>query len=310
MTDHHAEAWNHVKPHLFGQVIEVTTRPNWGFYHDDDQIVNVTADEYFWAFVRTGTIILHILQGEGMPKQQVSSIISKAQCECVKLIILEHNPEHEDWPDLQPVDWMESYFPTVPIIENWGRNMLIANTTMEPLHIPQLSNDYVARHLPHTYVTPQDEGIDPHMLVYTHTSESPIEADLSDEQFMYWVIGGGLAYESMHKGTFNILIDSVLRQVLYCALLHGVERWKLKMIWPDVDRVKPGPDYREWRKVKPNGVRPDLIMHKNLRELNTECLTYVSTVPGTEWQHLPYVLESVTIRNKPQLCQRRPIPLK
>jgi hypothetical protein len=104
---------------------------------------------------------------------------------------------------------------------------------------------------------------------------------------VWWVIGGGLAYESMEEKNRNILIDSVLRQVLHCAYRYGVEYWKLHRIWEEVADVEYVGDYKQWRRVDRNEVLPDEIRHIALQDLNCEGDTvYVSTVHKDYWKHL------------------------
>lgn len=297
--NHHLEAWEHVKKHIFGtDVVEVTTKPNWGFKEDMSSINNLTIDEFLSQDIQADTIILHILSGEGTDKSTIQRVMDKAYKSCVKLIILEHNPDEWDLPD---IDYMRQYPDFIEI--NWGRNLLIATTTLFPLSIPQLSNEYTHEHLNSSYINPQDEGIDKKHLVYTHTSESPIDFELPSGR-IWWVIGGGLAYESMHSQNTNILFDSILKQCLYCAYIYsdicGIDMWKLKRIYP-VDEIEVSDNYRQWRVVIPNKVKPNLIIHRPIQDIQTNDLVYVSTVDKTYWQHLPNVIDAFTDRDKPKL---------
>jgi len=61
--NHHQEAWEHVKKQLFGSVLEVTTKPNWGFKEDREDIQTMPILEYLDTRLRTDTILLHILSG-------------------------------------------------------------------------------------------------------------------------------------------------------------------------------------------------------------------------------------------------------
>lgn len=298
--NHHLEAWEHVKKHLFGEVVEVARRKPWGFQEDKPDIINMTVSEYLDTPLQTDTIILHILSGEGEEKHTVRAVINKALHDCVKLVILEHNPEA--W-NFEPLGWMQELLPE-HITENWGRNLLFACTTMQPLILNELSDDYVKQHLDKVFVTPADEGIDPYALIYTHTSETPIDFEIPDGK-VWWVIGGGLAYESMQEKNANVLMDSVLRQVLHCAYRYGVESWKLHRIWSDVANIHYTGDYKQWRTVTRNDVLPREIRHIALQDLYTEGDTvYVSTVHKDYWKHLigkNNIIDAWTRRDHPQL---------
>jgi hypothetical protein len=300
MTNHHLEAWEHVKKHLFGEVVEVARTTPWGFKEDRSDILNLSVEDFLTNDIQTDTIILHILSGEGEDPKMVEAVVKKAMKDCVKLVILEHNPQNVKVPDIQ---YIKDLLPE-HITEDWGRNMLFTCTTMGKLVLNELSDDYVKEHLDKTYVTPKDEGIDTKLLVYTHTSEV-MEATEIPKGIVWWVIGGGLAYEQMRPENRNILIDSVLRQVLHCAYRYGVEYWKLHRIWDKVADVEYAVDYKQWRKVTPNDVLPDEIRHIALQNLDCEGDTvYVSTVHKDYWKHLEAnnnILDGWTKRDHVQL---------
>lgn len=275
--DNHLEAWERVKPHLFGEVVEVTRTTPWGFKEDRKDILNLSVDDFLSKKIQTDTIILHILSGEGEPQEKVKQCIEHAKRSAVKVVILEHTGREHD---IQPFKYTEP-----ALHEDWGRNELWAFTTFERLELHQLSDLYVKIHLNDVFVEPHDEGIDPKTLVYTHTSEKPIDFELPEGE-IYWVIGGGFAYESMQKKNTNILFDTVLRQVLYCAYKYEKDKWKIEKIWKDVSNVQVSEDYRQWRVVKPNNIKPDKILHGSFELCPPQATTYVSTVRKELWQHL------------------------
>ena len=304
MTNHHLDAWQHVQPHLFGEVIEITRKKPWGFQQDRPDIINLTVDEFLANPRRTDTILLHILSGEGESADKLAKLLSLINNYCVQCVILEHNPA--EWINLRSMDWFLDY---AMLKECWGRNLVAKGDTFKYLQLPNLSDAYVKQELPKTFVTPADEGIDPTTLIYTHTSESPIDFEIPSSCFSnYWVIGGGLAFESMQKDEANILFDSILRQVLYAASIYEPENlWKLARIWPDITSIQPGPDYKQWRVVTPNRVNPCTIIHKPIEQLHVyNSLIYTSTIDPKHYAHLThnYIIESFTTRDKP--CLRSP----
>lgn len=295
---HHSEAWGHVKKHLFGKVCEVARRTPWGFVKDDPRIINVTVTEFLNSADRYDTILLHILSGECEHTERVKKTITSAFDRCIKLVILEHNPDEFD--GLVDLGFIEEMLIGDIIYEDWGRNVLYACTTFKYLQLPQLSDKYYKTHIDSTYIGPGDHGIDTNLLVYTHTSESPIDFELP-EGLIYWVIGGGIAYESMSVKNNNILMDSILRQVLLCA--HYYEpSWKIDRLFDFSDlEVR---EWKNWRVIDFNGVKPDKILHLSLDKLVcSECSVYVSTVHINAWRHLlnNTILDGWTNRDTIQL---------
>lgn len=302
--NNHLEAWEHVRKHLFGTVCEVALRTPWGFKEDKADIINVTLDDFLKSNTKYDTILFHIILGEGGDEHKFSQAINKAHDLCVKVVILEHNPNHVDWKGKNLKLFV---CPEEHILDNWGRNMLFAYTTFDRLQLEELSDEYVAKHLPVRYVEPHDCGIDKERLIYTHCSESPIDFELPVGT-IYWVIGGGLPYESIRAKNYNVLIDSVLAQVLYCARLYGEEEWKLARIWPDVVKINPTTEYlpqgsnkTHWRQIRPTNVKPNEIRHMSLTDVqvtvdgdvvdntgrpNAIDTVFVSTVHKKYWEHL------------------------
>lgn len=281
--NHHLEAWEHIKKHLFGTVCEVVRKKPWGFKEDREDIQTKTVDEFLNCDERFGTVILHILSGEGEPKENILKVLEKAENNAVKVVILEHNPEIWGLPE---IDFGKG------IYENWGRNVLFAFSSLGLLEINELSDKYVSEHIDQVYVNETDHGICAENLIYTHTSESPIDFDLP-KGTINWVIGGGLPYESMRDG--DVLFDSVLRQCLFSALKYGTPKWKIDMIY----KFKPLKELKEnwlphWRKPDDNGNRPSKIVHKRISDFKRGNI-YVSTVDYEYWKHLKgNILEAFT----------------
>jgi len=299
--NHHIEAWEKVKPHLFGKVCEVTRKTPWGFKEDRGDIINKSVDEFLSEEEKYGTVILHILSGEGESKDRILKVLDKAYKSAVKIVILEHNPEEFEVPNLNFIE--EFIGKEIYEYDNWGRNLLYAFTTMYPFCVPTLSDNTQDI----TYVNESDHGICKNNLIYTHTSEEKIDFKLPKGE-IYWVIGGGIPYESMEEDTRNILIDSTLRQCVYAANLYGVEKWKLDMIYEMKDIKEDKESWKpHWRKVIPNGVKPYLILHKSLEDLDVKNTNiYVSTVDKKFWEHLTgnTILDAFTEpRDKIKLCR-------
>jgi hypothetical protein len=300
----HDEAWNKVKQHIFGETLEISRTTPWGFYMHEYKITNKTVKEYLEEPMRYDTIILHILQGEGEPKEVVKEVINKAKNECIKIIILEHNYESKDFYGLSDTSWIKKELePNIVVEDNWGRNLLYTCTTTHPLVLNQLNNEYYEANINKTFVVKGDEGINEEHLIYTHTSEEPVSFDLP-RGIIRWVIGGGLCYECLSPNNFNYLFDSVLRQVLYCAKLFGVTPWKIRRLY-DFGELIVGSDYKQWRVVKSNGVKPDVITHHSLQELRcSDDTVYVSTVHKDYWLHLEEhndIIDAWTKRDMPLL---------
>jgi hypothetical protein len=299
----HVEAWQHVKAHLYGTVCEVALRTPWGFVVDDDTITNVTVDDFLSSTIRYDTIILHILSGENETQARVERVIQSALERCIKLVILEHNPESDDFDGLRELGFIDDLLCDKEVIyEDWGRNVLYACTTFDYLQLPELSDEYFRDNIDVAYVKPDYDGIDKELLIYTHTSEQNIDFELPSG-VIYWVIGGGFPYENMMPSNVNILIDSVLRQVLHCA--HYFEPgWKIERLYP-LPRVTAINHGDSWRVVKPNGVKPYAILHKSLTDLKSGGNTiYVSTVHIDAWWRLMihnHVIDAWTVRNEPVL---------
>jgi len=282
--NHHIEAWGHVEKYLFGTVCEVVKNKPWGFKEDRDDIITRTVDEFLKENNRYDTVLLHILSGEGESKNRILKVLDKAYKNSVKIVILEHNIE--EFNGLNDIKFIEDVISDEEFIyENWGRNLLYSFTTLYPLCLPQLSDKYLKENINKTYVNEDDHGICANNLIYTHTSEQPIDFELPKEEII-WVIGGGIPYESMREG--DILIDSVLRQCIYSAKLLGVEEWKLDRLY----KFKPIREIKEiwlphWRKVKMNGIKPRKILHKGLDDLDvSNKVIYISTVHKDFWGHL------------------------
>jgi hypothetical protein len=306
--NHHNDAWTIVQSHIFGSVCEVARTTPWGFKEDMEEIHNVSVNEFLKSDSRYDTIILHILSGEG--SAYLKECIKHAYDLCVKLIVLEHNPNHKDWEYDTNVTWdrlsyieqLEKVYGEKVIKEDWGRNILYACTTMAPFHLPQLNNKYYNKHINESYVRPHDEGIDKKHLIYTHTSESPIDFELP-EGTIYWVAGGGLAFEAMESSNNNILIDSVLRQCIYWSK----QSWKTDRLYT-FEGIKIDEDYKQWRVIKHNNIQPDSIQHIPLQDLKCKDSTvYVSTVHKNYWKHLVpnnNIIDAWTERDKPCLIKK------
>lgn len=309
MVDHHQEAWEYVSSEILGtEIIEVTTKIPWGFKEDLPSIRTMLVGDFLSSpYLQADTIILHILHGEGLDRKKVEYCIVKALNNCVKLIILEHNPGQ--WDSVEDISYIRQQVSGFSE-KCWGRNLMLFGLTTYYLKIPSLSNNYLDKHLNYTFVHDYDEGIDKNLLIYTHTSESRIDFSIPYGP-IYWVIGGGLAYESMPIKNINILFDSVLRQVLLAALVFEKDSWKIFRIWPELRNIKYDSNYKQWRRVFNIGKYPYKIMHKDIKDLDIEETTvYTSTIEKKYWEHLSRknnIIESVTERDRPRLVLKNEV---
>lgn len=314
MMDHHKIAWQKVQPQIFGKVCEVSRVTPWGFCNDDPQIKNQTVDDFLSSQETYHTVILHILSGESVATELIAQTIRAAVARCIKLIILEHNPDSGDISGLRPVDWMIGFLsPNRVVVDNWGRNLMMYCSTTAPLQIPEISNDWYRENINRSYVHEYDCGIDKRHLIYTHTSETRIDFDLP-EGTIYWVAGGGLALESMKRKNRNVIFDSIFRQCVYTAFRTGLETWKAESLVPGITSIY-APSYLpqtggrpdHWRRVEWNHIRPDEIIVAGVEDLHPDPAdtVYVSTVEREKWNHLPCnLIDAFTERDHPKLIMR------
>jgi len=311
--NNHEIAWSYVEDELFGVVCEVSRKTPWGFYMHRADIINLSVEEFLNSEGRYDTVILHILLGEGETQENFLDCIEEAQKRAIKVVVLEHNPKHEDFCDeeLRSLEMIDSFLMennSVPKIKNWGRNMLYAYTTLHPLQLPELSDKYLEKHLDNTFCQVGDHGVCQSNLVYIKTSESPIDFELPLAGVKFWVIGGGIPYESMREDDFNYLFDVSLRQCLLAGyrFIAETDTWKIQRVYTFKPPVENEQDAPHWRLVKGNGVHPDYIFHHGLEEL-MECrgaTIYVSTVHKKHWGHLMNqnnIIDAWSERDKPKL---------
>jgi hypothetical protein len=241
---------------LFGNVCEITSRPNWGFKQDRGDILNVTAEEFLDSPFFSDTIVLHILAGEGVPLAVIQDLIPVVYDHCVKLVVLEHNPVSSDWSGSEHVTVARLQF----LLDNLrlcgdsistkdlGRNILFAMTTLHPLDLPELSDSFYEEEIDKKFVGPEDIGIDIPNRVYVTTSESPLPdkylSMIPRDLKCTWVIGGQWYLETVPKLPNNEhhLIDIVLLQTIFARYVIEDDRdavflRKMSSLY-DVDELK------------------------------------------------------------------------
>ena len=91
----HCLSYEAVAPHVFGRIIEVTHKEDWGFHEFSPETVVVKT--YLKNAINADTIILHILLGNKIPLDTTVRVVEKSIQECNILIILEHDPSSLDW---------------------------------------------------------------------------------------------------------------------------------------------------------------------------------------------------------------------
>jgi hypothetical protein len=231
MTPHDI-VWNNIKGELFGEVCEVARRVPWGFQADRPSIHNLTCEQFLESKTTFGTVVLHILLGEGEALEVFEKVLNHACKHALKIIIIEHSPSSSDWDGddnvtFERVDFLHE------CLNNLGervrkkdlsRNVLYFLTTVKPLFIDQISDQYVKDNLNKSWEETSIETWYPDGY-YTHTSESLISDEIiqqlpKDKDF-YWGIGGLMFLGNIprlpkykHK-----LIDIVLKQCLYARIV-------------------------------------------------------------------------------------------
>jgi FkbM family methyltransferase len=93
--DPHTYAFAGIAPYVFGRVVEVTHKLPWGFH--EFERTNVTVEQYLAGTYPADTTILHILVGEGMPRETVVRACERALRQSARVIVLEHNRDSVDW---------------------------------------------------------------------------------------------------------------------------------------------------------------------------------------------------------------------
>jgi len=325
VMDPHKEAWKHVSAELYGSVCEVARRVPWGFKQDRRDIENQTVDTFLSEKRSWGTVVLHILAGEGEPVGRVLGVIDNAYQRCVKLAILEHTPGHADWEKSKTVlhekiraivDHVKLKEPGASVY-SWGRNMIISTTTLAPLTIP-LSDSYYDENIGVRYVGKNDHGCDKEALVYTHTSEDPISDDIIEQtegDTVWWVAGGGLCFEAIHKRRSgkNHIIDSTLAQLLYVRHMMGGAEKKIESLvsLSGVSSRANGYNLPPWRNVFAAVDWSSIVgkiegmYHIPLDRLDVAGdVVYVSSVHRRHWTSVAKkntIISSFAPRNRPTL---------
>jgi len=97
-ADPHTYAWEAIRPWIKGQVLEVTTKKDWGFREI------IRREEVWHEYLKHNygkrywnTIILHILVGEGLTVDVFKKVLNKAAVESQRVIVLEHNGSSADF---------------------------------------------------------------------------------------------------------------------------------------------------------------------------------------------------------------------
>ena len=94
-ADPHDRAYAALAPFVYGQVVEVTHKVPWGFHEISRK--NVSVDAYLAHPYPTDTTILHILMGEGTPRETFGAACRKAISQSRRVVVLEHNRASSDW---------------------------------------------------------------------------------------------------------------------------------------------------------------------------------------------------------------------
>ena len=314
--NHHKRAWKSIQTELLGEVCEVARRTPWGFKSDRKSIHNVTCEKFLKSKKTFGTVILHILLGEGESQEVFQKVLRHSYKHALKIIILEHSPKSHDWIGNKNVttermnflrDSLDSLGERIRT-KDLGRNIVYHLTTVKPLFVDQLSDKYIKNHLYRSHTGKQWQYPDGY---YTHSSEFPISHEIIKElpegKDFYWIIGGSMFLANIHKlpGHQHKLIDSVLKQCLYARISLEPDSEDLRC---KINTIKDGiadnminnlqntpmsnPDGRWKNFYKTFGSKGVLekinsIEHQNITKLNVSGqIIYTSTVPIKNYNHL------------------------
>ncbi|MFM1944701.1 MAG: hypothetical protein RI897_3683, partial [Verrucomicrobiota bacterium] len=105
-ADPHAWAWYGLEPWIQGSVVEVTRETPWGFH--EMRRTNVSVDEYLQEPLKADTTVLHILLGEGEPRDRWEACVRAAAQVSRRFIIMEHNRGSADWRGQAGESWMDA----------------------------------------------------------------------------------------------------------------------------------------------------------------------------------------------------------
>ncbi len=324
MTNPHTVAWNAIKDEMLGEVCEVARRVPWGFKADYPSIHNVTCDQFLETDKVFGTVILHILIGEGESLDIFEKVFQHAYKHALKVIVLEHSPSSSDWArndnvTEERIDFLQNLLDESGErirTKDLGRNVVHLFTTVKPLFIDQINDNYIKENLNKSWKGTKkaawySDGY------YTHTSESLISQEIIDklpvDKDFYWVIGG-----LMFLGNINNipdhrhkLIDSVFKQCLMARIVIDPESdeliSKINTIQENLgsgilSKINSAPVYidafgnkNHWCNFhKIHGCEDVLykissIEHLNISDLKTsDQIIYTSTVPLPAYKHLKF----------------------
>ncbi len=243
--DHHEQALYFVKQFCTGRTCEIVWKKKWGFWKEGELEADFyDVNEFLRLECLYDTICLHILSGS-MEKfkgntSRIKEAIKKAERSCRRLLILEHNPDFQDFKDNK--DLLESRLEEIksevnslgkPYTEvNWGRNLLFVIETRETLldSIGIYCSDSVGTQfdLAHPSGAAQSRGIDQGGNVFVRSNEVSPTTDIissinrcnPDDVFVSII--GGLAFLDFLPSMMDrkiILADIRLKQCLFCKFV-------------------------------------------------------------------------------------------
>ena len=245
MANAHNDALKVVRANTFGEfkeMEEVSTKTPWGFYRSGCK--NIHMDEFLdrpYAFRKT--ITLHILSGEGKATKDVARVIQKSVNECVRILILEHNPDHRDWQNNKNVSWEKlkeiellldrQHLTYKKLTIGNGRNILYVVSTIKYFKWNRLNADYI-RSSSRNHKAGMSGGVKRD--VFAHTSEDYRRPDklLDDEiaEFvqslnlpLYSVVGGMMILDALLQVNPPklYLTDCSFKQALYgCIIINKI----------------------------------------------------------------------------------------
>lgn len=248
MSTPHERALEAVRKYLLpGEVLEVTSKPEWGFEEIKGSVWVLNRFLNSWMGKHIDNIVLHILAGEGAPMDRVLPAIEKACRFATRVLILEHDPGSKDFEaddnvqeskiqDIQRTVFNDGYWGEWQKFD--GRNMLLVLTTIK--HIDETLWSIGTGELAKALEFQFEDGLpEKDRNIFCLSSERQPETDkLLDDYTVDWLdsldkdtnvfmVTGGLMFLDFLAETKErdvILFDVSLPQILYAMMVVEIIR--------------------------------------------------------------------------------------
>lgn len=243
--DHHEQALYFVKQFCIGRTCEIVWKKKWGFWKEGELEAGFyDVNEFLRLECLYDTICLHILSGS-MEKfkgdtSRIKEAIKKAERSCRRLLILEHNPDFQDFKDNKDLlayrlEQIKSEVNSLgkPYTElNWGRYCMFSIETRETLldSVGIYVSDSIDSRFNRTYPSgpTQSKGLDRQGNVFVRSNEltpkneiiEAIERCSAESKFISLIKGFAFLDLISHIGSRKIiLVDHHLKQCLFCKFV-------------------------------------------------------------------------------------------